>query len=197
MIPRTIVARPDHDAFPPRPDPDILPLPGARRAEREPAAPPAPAGEEFGPQTILNALRVHSVLFVTLGGLSAAGLAAAAWILVPAKYTSYALIHVAQTNPSLMPLPTDAGSRAEFAAFIKTQAGKIKSTRTMIGAQRDPGVAQLPMLRREEDPVGFLEDKILPEFSETSELLKVSLTGEDPVQVAKIVNAVVKSYMNI
>src|SRR4051794_29044525 len=118
MIPRTITARPNDDHFgPPRTDPDIIPLPGAgRRAEREPAAPPA---EDVGPRDILNALRYHSVLFVTLGTLTAIGLGAAAWVLVPAKYTTYSLIHIAQADPKLLPSPLDASGRSEFVTFMK------------------------------------------------------------------------------
>jgi capsular exopolysaccharide synthesis family protein len=198
MIPRTIVARPDDLAA--RPDPDVIPLPGTpRRPEREPATPrPAVAPkQEVGSRDILNALRYHSVVFVTLGSIVAGGLATAAWFLVPAKYTTYAMILVSQREMPVVPRFGDDGGRAEFATYIKTQANIIKSTATMIGALRDPkaGIAQLPMLRREEDPASFLEDKILTEFSETSEIVKVMLSGDDPVEITKIVNAVVDYYM--
>jgi capsular exopolysaccharide synthesis family protein len=199
MTPRSIVAHPADLAA--RPEPTILPLPGAdRRADREPAAPPrrpaAPPQPEVGPRDILNALHYHSVLFVTLGTLIAGGLGTAAWFLVPAKYTTYAMILVGQKETSVVPRVGDDGGRAEFATYIKTQANIIKSTATMTGALRDPkaGIAQLAMLRREDDPVSFLEDKILTEFSETSEILKVMLTGDDPVEITKIVNAVVDCY---
>jgi polysaccharide biosynthesis transport protein len=199
MIPRSIVARPDDLVA--KPEPDILPLPGApRRPEREPSAPrpaAAPPQPEVGPRDILNALRYHSVLFVTLGGLLAGGLATAAWFLVPAKYTTYAMVLVGQKETPVVPRPGDDGGRTEFGVYIKTQANIIKSTATMIGAMRDPkaGIAQLAMLRREDDPVSFLEDKVLTEFSDSSEILKVMLTGDDPVAITKIVNAVVDCYM--
>jgi hypothetical protein len=101
MMPRTIVARPDELEAP-----DIIPLPGSRRPERDMPGPmraPAPAagGADVGPRDILNALRYHSVLFVTLGGLAAVGLFATAWMLVPPKYTTYAT--------QLHHLPEDAG----------------------------------------------------------------------------------------
>jgi capsular exopolysaccharide synthesis family protein len=199
MIPRTIVAQPDDAALGPRTDPDILPLPGApRRREREPAAPPPAPAEEFGPKDILNALRYHSVLFATLGALAALGLGAAAWVLVPAKYTTYAMVYVAQVTPQIVPNTADLAGGGQFATLIKTEANKIKSTGTMIGAMRDPkhGLAQLPMLRKEEDPAAFLEDKIVTEFADTNQLIKVSLIGDDPVQITKIVNAVVEYYMS-
>src|SRR5439155_11220698 len=114
-------------------------LPGAhRRPEREPNVAPAAAGDEIGPRDILNALRYHSVLFVTLGSIVAVGLGAAAWVLVPAKYTTYALVYVAQIKPVLVASPTDATSRTEFATAIKTEANKIVNTATMLGARRDP-----------------------------------------------------------
>ena len=83
MIPATIVARPEDDGFARRSDPDILPLPG-------PARPPSPAArpkEGLAGRDILNALRYHSVLFITVGSMVAGGLGALAWYLVPAGHT--------------------------------------------------------------------------------------------------------------
>ncbi len=197
MIPRSIVARPDEIAPARRSDPDILPLPGARGPERERPAPPRPAPaaqDEFGPRDILNALRYHSVLFVTLGTVVAVGLGTAAWYLVPTKYTTYSLIYVAQNDPKIMGSANDATSQAAFGTLVKSEASKIKSNRTIKGALRDPAIANLPMLRREEDPEAFLEEKIIAEPSETNQLLKVSLTGDDPVQITTILRAVVSYY---
>lgn len=193
MIPATIVARPDEDGFARRSDPDILPLPRVHRPET-PAA--RPAKEAVTPRDILNALKYHSILFITLGTLVAGGLGSLAWYLVPAKYTTYALILVSQSAPSILGGPNqDTGGRVEFATYLKTQANIIKSARTMIGALRDPVIARTPMLAREEDPISFLEEKIITEFSETSQVLKVLLSGEDPAEVANVVNAVVKYFM--
>src|SRR4051812_32789768 len=105
MTARTIVARPDDLA--PRPDPDVIPL---RRPDREPhpahgalTQPRSPTPPEVGGRDVLNALRYHSVLFVTVGTLVAGGLSATAWVLVPGKYTTYATLLVDQRNPTNMP----------------------------------------------------------------------------------------------
>src|SRR5438552_15543982 len=140
MIPATIVARPDDDGFPREREADVLPLP--RRPERGPAPPPA-AAPEFGPREILNALRYHSVLFVVLGTVLAGALGTAAWFLVPAKYTTYAMVYVARERPMNMSRPGLDNSQSEFATTIKTQANIIKSTSTMIAALReDPKLVQ-------------------------------------------------------
>jgi succinoglycan biosynthesis transport protein ExoP len=191
MIPATIVARPEDDGFARRSDPDILPLPG-------PVRPPSPAAapkEGLAGRDILNALRYHSVLFITVGSMVAGGLGALAWYLVPAKYTTYAMLLVSQNAPSVLGGPNDAGGKIEFATYLKTQANMIKTSRTMIGALRDPAISRTPMLAREEDPISFLEEKIITEFSDTSQVLKVMLSGEDPAEVANVINAVVKYFL--
>ncbi|HEY1376980.1 MAG TPA: hypothetical protein VGF55_09305, partial [Gemmataceae bacterium] len=157
---RTIVARPDDLA--PRPDPDVIPL---RRPDRDvpppprPTAPPA-AAPEVGGRDILNALRFHSVLFVTLGSLVAAGLFAAAWTFVPAKYTTYATLLVEQRAPTNMPVgPGGASEDGNFPTYFKTQANLIKNRKTINGALLDPksGIAQMSMLKDEDDPAAYLE----------------------------------------
>lgn len=191
MMPATIVARPEDFRRPS--DPDILPLPATLRPS---AAPVARPGESITGRDIRNALRYHSVLFVTLGSIVAGGLGALAWYLVPAKYTTYAMILVSQNDPRILPsVGPDTTGRVEFATYLKTQANVIKSSRTMLGALRDPKIARTPMLASEEDPISFLEEKILTEFSDTSQVLKVSLTGENPAEIASIVNAVCDYYI--
>ena len=154
--PATIVARPDDDGFARRPDPDILPLPGvARRRGRGASAGRAGRADEFGPRDILNALRYHSVLFVTLGTLVAGGLGAAAWLLVPAKYTTYAMILVARRATRTILPSTGGDDRAGRVRHLPQDAGEHdQESRTMIaGACATPKIARTPMLRDEEDPI--------------------------------------------
>jgi capsular exopolysaccharide synthesis family protein len=136
-------------------------------------------------------------LFATLGTISAIGLGMAGWLLMPAKYTTYALVYVAPERQAVIPSPADATGQGQFATLIKGEATKIKSTGTMRGAMRDPvkGIGRLPMLAKEEDPAAFLEEKILTEMTDTNPIIKVALSGDDPVQVTKIVNAVVDYYV--
>jgi capsular exopolysaccharide synthesis family protein len=206
MIPRTIVASPDDLAPPPvlggaR---DIIPLPGSRRPASD--GPPIhgaqsqtrSSGGEVGPRDIVNALKYHSVLFVTLGGLVAAGLGAAAFVLVPAKYTTYATLVVEQRIPTVLPVSAVGNEDGNFSTFLKTQASFIKNRKTTGGALLDPknGIAQLPMLRNEEDQAAYLEDKITIDLTDTSNsALRVALSGDDPRQITLIVNAVVDYYL--
>jgi capsular exopolysaccharide synthesis family protein len=151
-----------------------------------------------GPRDIVNALRYHSVLFVTLGGLVAAGLGAVAFLLVPAKYTTYATLLVEQRNPTNLPAGVGGNEDGNFSIFFKAQASFIKNRKTIGGALLDPknGIAQLPMIRDEEDPAAALEEKITIDLTDTSNsALRVALSGDDPKQITMIVNAVVDYYL--
>jgi polysaccharide biosynthesis transport protein len=194
MIPVKIEARPD-DGFRGKPEPAIIPLPGVpRRPEREPAAPkPAPA-DEIGPRDILNALRYHSVLFVTLGSLLAGALGTAAWLLVPAKYTTYAMVNVAQKEPVILDTRGGTERAGDFDVILKTQASIINSVPIITGALRDPKIAQLSMVQAQANPVEYFADEVKPEVAPSSQIIKVTLTGKDPVEIAQFVNAVVDFY---
>jgi receptor protein-tyrosine kinase len=138
------------------------------------------------------------VLFVTLGSLAAGGLFATAWLLVPAKYTTYATLLVSQRDPTNLPVGPTSNEGDSFPTYLKTQSNLIKNRKVIGQALLDPkaGLAQLPMLRDEEDPAAYLENLINTEVTDTSNsALRVTLSGDDPVQITTIVNAVVDSYM--
>ena len=55
----------------------------------------------------------------------------------------------------------------------------------------DPALAQLPMVREQSNPVEYFEEEIKPEMTPGSQIIKVTLSGKDPVEIATLVNAVV------
>src|SRR5207249_8023347 len=192
MIPVKIEARPDDDGFRGKPDPAILPLPGvARRPEREPATPKRPPADEVGPRDIINALRYHSVAFVTLGSLLAGALGTAAWLLVPAKYTTYAMVNVLPREPVILDTKAGGDRTGDFEYVLKTQAAIIQSKPIITGALGKPGIAQLAMVREQANPVEYFEQEIKPEITPGSQIIKVTLSGSDAVEVTQFVNAAV------
>ncbi|HTK77226.1 MAG TPA: polysaccharide biosynthesis tyrosine autokinase [Gemmataceae bacterium] len=195
MIPVRIEARPDDDGFRNKPDPAIIPLPGvARRPEREPAAPKRPPAEEIGPRDIVNALRYHSVAFVILGSLLGGALGTAAWLLVPAKYTTYAMVNVLPREPVILDTKAGADRTGDFEYVLKTQAAIINSTPIITGALSKPGIAQLAMVRDQANPVEYFAEELKPEITPGSQIIKVTLSGKDAVEIQQFVNAVVEFY---
>jgi capsular exopolysaccharide synthesis family protein len=195
MIPVRIEARPDDDGFRGKADPPIIPMPGVgRRADREQAAPKQAPKDEVGPRDIVNALRYHSVAFVTLGSLLAGALGTAAWLLVPAKYTTYAMVNVLPREPVILDTRAGGDRAGDFETVLKTQAAIINSTPIITGALGKPGIAQLAMVREQTNPVEYFADELKPEITPGSQIIKVTLSGNDPIEITKFVNAVVEFF---
>ena len=158
------------------------------------ASPEAEANAGFDPRRILNGLKYHWFLFLVLGSLLAGGLGTVAWELLPAKYTTYSVLRVAATDAVKLDA-RDGGSRGEFVTYIKTQAMLIKNEYVLRAAMRDSKIGETETLKKQDDPVKWLEENLIVEFSENSEIMKVMLTGENPQELADIVNAIHSAYL--
>ncbi|MHB1034190.1 MAG: polysaccharide biosynthesis tyrosine autokinase [Pirellulales bacterium] len=151
------------------------------------------------PLGLLIALRRRWLLATGIGVACATVFATVAWILVPVRYEAIALLHVARMKPSwVYELPGEATWRdpKEYDSFRKTQIAQIKSSFVLTAALRAQDIIQLPLyLEHQDDPVSWLEDEILLTYPEDSEILQLSMRGEDPEQLAKLVNAVTDAYL--
>ncbi len=179
---------------PPQPT-DNVPLRSA--AMPRPAARPAPRTEppQLGPQ-VLTYLRLHWMTILFSGALLGAVLAYAAWSLLPSKHESYALLQVAST-PSSIAAPSDPNrGKTEFVTYLKTNAQLIKSEFVLNSALNDAKyhIADLPTLREQKDPIKYLDEKLVVQFSDGSEVIRVSLEGDRPDDIRKIVDAVKDAY---
>jgi capsular exopolysaccharide synthesis family protein len=85
---------------------------------------------------------------------------------------------------------------SEYEAYRKTQVALIKSPFVMTSALRRPGVADLELIReQDEDPVGWLTRSIQVTAPMESEVVQVRLRGKNAADIAKIVNAVTGCYL--
>ncbi len=183
-----------------RPDgPVLLQLPPRPPASRGPNNGQGDAAE-FSARDVGNALRYHMILFLFLGTLAATGAGYAAWTIFPAKFTTVALLRVFANEQAVADKSLSGMSRAEFGTYLSTQAALIKSHTVLNRALRqDVGGGQqminLPLMQKADDPVSFLDEKVVVEFSDKSEIMKVMMIGDDAAQITGVVNAVVDSFM--
>ena len=82
----------------------------------------------------------------------------------------------------------------EFTALKKTTMEYIKSKSLLTRALRDPAIAQLPVVKKQSDPVEWLQSELALSFPNDGETLMISMRGEETDQLEKIVNAVVDMY---
>jgi capsular exopolysaccharide synthesis family protein len=153
--------------------------------------PETPQGLTAG--ALLKPLRKHWLLAVCLGVLAAAAASGTTWYAVPASHTAFALLRVASVEPRMV-FPT-ADTRVDYGTYQKTQISLIKSPLVLNAALRQPAIAALPCVLEQLDPVTWLAKEVLVDYAGGSEVLRISLTGSIPDELAKLVNAIKDAYL--
>jgi hypothetical protein len=92
------------------------------------------------------------------------------------------------------PLERDAGNR-QNPEYLKTQVNLINSDRVLELALLDPLVVNLPEIKRAEDPLKDLREKLKVEILSDTNLIRIALELPDRDEAVAIVNAVTQSYM--
>ena len=147
--------------------------------------------------SLLKALRRRWFLAGAVGILLAGIVGAAAWTLLPARFTAFALL---QVSSKTSPLVERQNSREDFTIAQKTIAARLKSREVLMRTLSQDPVRHLGIIKKHPDTLStltWMEEYLKIEIQDNSELLTVSLTGEDPNDLQVIVNNMVKSFMAI
>jgi capsular exopolysaccharide synthesis family protein len=165
-------------------------VPAGSSGPLRPVSTPTPPPD---PIALLKAFRRRWPLAIGLGLVAAAVTMAAAWFIVPpAKYTTRATLRVFSFRPSII-FPTKE-AQTEFRTYQQTQAALIRDPSVLEMALLDPVVAALPMVRAQEDPVEWLRDELQVTFSPMAEVINLALSGDDKDDIAKLLTAVIQAY---
>jgi polysaccharide biosynthesis transport protein len=162
------------------------------------AGPPEAQASALTPMALARALRRRAA--VALGvALLATGIAGpATWFLVPAStFKAQARLHVNSRPPKIIFQTVDTqGGSDDYGRYQSTQQTLIRSRLVLSAALRDPHIARYRLIREQDDPIAWLQEKLSVQFVAGSEVMEISLMGNDPEEVAGIVNAVKKAYMD-
>ena len=160
---------------------------------RVPAAKPGARADEGGGMRVLAYLKLHWLAIAFCGALLGGAGALAAWELLASKYDSYALFQVASA-------PTPVGNqnpnqvRTDFATYVKTTAGLIKSEFVLNAALRD--IKDLPTIKAQKEPIRFLEEELMVTWQDGSEIIRITFKGHEPSDAKRIVDAVQKAFIS-
>ena len=149
--------------------------------------------EPLNPQGLLLAFKRRWRTALVIAIPVAAIAAVAAYLTTPAPYTAFALLRVAAVEQRLV--FKTAEEVTDFQTYRRTQMALIKSRFVMNAALRKPNIGTLSMVRDEDFPVAWLEQAIQVDAHESPEILRISLTGDRPTELALIVNAVKDAYL--
>jgi polysaccharide biosynthesis transport protein len=144
---------------------------------------------------LLKALRRRWPLALILGVLSGALGAGGAYLFVPpSKYMAQSKLHVATFQPKIL-LET-AEQRSEFRTYQKTQEAMIRSRGVLSKALAAPEVARMELVRRQLDPLEWLERELQIDFANGSEIMRIAMSSHNAGEPAVLVNAVTRAYLD-
>lgn len=150
----------------------------------------------FDVKTLLKAFRRQWMPALAVGLVLMVIAAGVAWVVVPrSKYGARATLLV-NTARSKIIFET-AEPSLDFPTYQKTQVALITSRMVLNAVLRDPKVAQLPTVRDQLDALEWLEKDLKVEFPGGSTVLQISLNGDNPTDLAAVVNVVIDRYMDM
>lgn len=180
---------------------DLVRVPASVPAAAGPLSPvltPTPVQRETlhgppKPADVFHAVRRWWWLIVILGLLSSAAVTFFAWRTIPVEYTATAWLQVSLERPKVL---FETREDDPLLRNRQTQTTLVTSNRVLTAALRKPGISQLPYIRNQVDPVMWLRRNLRVRFADQAEILEISMTGDDPEQLAALVNAVKDAYMS-
>jgi hypothetical protein len=115
------------------------------------------------------------------------------WLVPPLNHTARTQLRVTLNPPN--PLFPDKNP-VDYDAFCRQQEYLIRDRFVLNAAIRKyPELEKTSILKDQTDPLQWLEKEIKVEFP-VPEFMHISLTGEQPEEVTKIVTAVTESYLD-
>lgn len=160
-------------------------------------APVAQMGTEEGSLTagsVLAAFKRWFWIATPIGVLLSVGAAALVWYYSTPTYRAIAWLGLEGTTHSYIAFPQDReGYKTN--PFIQTQIELLRSPLVLDQAVLDPALQDVPPIRDSSEPATYLSKKLGVEAVRLSELIQVSMETSSAEWSAKIVNAVVKAYI--
>jgi capsular exopolysaccharide synthesis family protein len=130
------------------------------------------------------------------GGLAILGAAAAVglvWSLVPSQYTAEARLLVDSRAKHGVLVRND--EETDFTMFKNNQAALLTSPLLLSKALNQEEIRSLALVRQQVNPAVWLEKALKVDFLLGPEIMRVSLSGSAPEELAPLVNAVVDTYV--
>ncbi len=135
-------------------------------------------------------------LILALWMLISAGIVYLIHVNVQPTYEAFSTLVVAPASPRLFELPRSENvDYNTITPYLQTQVNLITSDRVLGVAIANPDVVNLRTIRESDDPRSDLRDRMDVEIVKDAYMIRVALKLPNGDQAAKIVNAVVYSYL--
>ena len=109
-------------------------------------------------------------------------------------YTSTSRIYVEQSGPKI--LTEVEGIMTQSKNYLYTQAQLLKSTPILSSALERPGIRQMKIFQKIDNPIAYLKKRILIiSVGRKDDIISISSDSPDPVEAAHLVTTIVDSYI--
>ncbi len=145
----------------------------------------------------LHAFRRNWLLAVALGVCLSVGAGLVVWYGMGARYTAAAFIQVHYQKEAMVFMTNDRPVESEYELLKNTQMQRIQDPFVLQAALRKPEenpISRLPILKKQRDPIHWLQSKLSVSFPLRGEVMRVELTSSNPKEALTIVSAVVDAY---
>jgi capsular exopolysaccharide synthesis family protein len=109
------------------------------------------------------------------------------------SYNSTSRLYIEQTRTQIIGESSRDGERSDN--YLNTQCQFIDSTPIVALALAQDGMSNLRILRDVDDPVEYIKKSLVVEAGKKDDIISVSMESTDPGESARLVNAVVRSYV--
>jgi len=156
--------------------------------------PPADATETIHPLQLVRR-RWRLMLTVWLATLIPA--VAVIWTQFKSEYEAVGVIRVAPYVPRILFRDEDSGLLPLYGAFLTTQMNLITNPTVLKRTLENPAVQEVPWIASSPDPMTALVDRLIIENPRNTELITITMRGREKQQLAPVVNAILKAYMEL
>jgi capsular exopolysaccharide synthesis family protein len=134
------------------------------------------------------------MMALSIGIVAAALAATAAYMFVSPGYTIFAQIHISPRDGWFG--SNNSSNRGEYTSFRKTQGQRMKSRSVLVSALKRDEIKVLPIIRDQSDPFLWLENELLVETPEDTEIVNLTMkcTG-DPEPYIALLQGIYQAYL--
>jgi capsular exopolysaccharide synthesis family protein len=137
--------------------------------------------------------RWRAVLLVALvaGAISVP----AVWFTIRPAYKVTSRVKIVPVVRPILFSDQDTDISRHYAVYVATEMAAMTSPSVINAALDLPEIASLPWVRTSVDPVSDIQDALSVESVKRTQLLAVSMVGQHPEDMARIVNGVLSTYL--
>ena len=110
------------------------------------------------------------------------------------RFTAKTLLQVRLHEPHILDSAGGRDTAAEFEVYKATQAEFLKSDIVIIAALRSPRILGFEIIKNQADPVTWVANRLRVEFPANAEIMQASLSADNAVEAATLLNTIVDSY---